>query len=78
MNPPERALFIQLRRIGDILMCTPAVRAFKKKYPNCTLDFLTEHPDVLQGNPRILCRSFQAIKSFISIPANTKNKKKSI
>jgi len=53
MNPPERALFIQLRRIGDILMCTPAVRAFKKKYPNCTLDFLTEHPDVLQGNPRI-------------------------
>jgi len=53
MNAHEKALFIQLRRIGDILMCTPAVRAFKKKRPNCTLDFLTEYPDVLQGNPHI-------------------------
>jgi ADP-heptose:LPS heptosyltransferase len=34
-------------------MCTPAVRAFKEKYPNYALDFLTEHPDVLQGNPHI-------------------------
>lgn len=53
MKPPEKALFIQLRRIGDILMCTPAVRAFKEKFPGCTLDFLTEHPDVLAGNPHI-------------------------
>ena len=47
----RRALFIQLRRIGDVLMCTPAVRAFKKHYPDCRLDFLTEFPDVLRGNP---------------------------
>lgn len=53
MNRPGKALFVQLRRIGDILMCTPAVRAFKMKFPRCRLDFLTEHPDVLQGNPRI-------------------------
>jgi heptosyltransferase III len=50
---PKRALFIQLRRIGDILMCTPAIRAFKKQFPECRLDFLTEIPDVLQGNPYI-------------------------
>ncbi|UCC80728.1 MAG: glycosyltransferase family 9 protein [Candidatus Zixiibacteriota bacterium] len=53
MKSPEKALFIQLRRIGDILMCTPAVRAFKKKFPGCSLDFLTEHPDVLRGNPHL-------------------------
>lgn len=51
MNEPARALFIQLRRIGDVLMCTPAVRAFKKRFPECKLDFLTEIPDVLKGNP---------------------------
>jgi ADP-heptose:LPS heptosyltransferase len=34
-------------------MCTPAVRAFKNRFPECRLDFLTEHPDVLRGNPRI-------------------------
>ncbi|UCE67879.1 MAG: glycosyltransferase family 9 protein [Candidatus Zixiibacteriota bacterium] len=34
-------------------MCTPSIRAFKKRFPDCSLDFLTEHPDVLEGNPRI-------------------------
>ena len=51
MNEPRNALFIQLRRIGDVLMCTPAIRAFKKQFPDCRLDFLTEIPDVLKGNP---------------------------
>ncbi len=53
MNTPSSALFIQLRRIGDILMCTPAIRAFKELNPSCKLDFLTEWPDVLRGNPNI-------------------------
>jgi heptosyltransferase-3 len=53
MNAPRGALFIQLRRIGDVLMCTPSARAFKKHYPECRLDFLTEIPGVLDGNPHI-------------------------
>ena len=53
MKTPKKALFIQLRRIGDILMCTPSIRAFKQAFPDCQLDFLTEMPDVLQGNPHI-------------------------
>jgi heptosyltransferase III len=53
MKKPNKALFIQLRRIGDMLMCTPSIRAFKKTYPVCRLDILTEHPQVLQGNPHI-------------------------
>ena len=53
MTAPKKALFIQLRRIGDVLMCTPAIRAFRKKYPECRLDFLTELPEVLDNNPRL-------------------------
>jgi ADP-heptose:LPS heptosyltransferase len=53
MTAFRRALFIQLRRIGDVLMCTPAMRAFNRTYPDCQLDFLTELPDVLEGNPHI-------------------------
>ncbi len=53
MINPRKALIIQLRRIGDVLMCTPSIRAFKKRYPDCELDFLTELPDVLQNNPHI-------------------------
>ena len=53
MIRPKKALMAQLRRIGDVLMCTPAIRAFKERYPNCDLDFLTEFPDVLSGNPNL-------------------------
>lgn len=53
MTPPKRALMMQLRRIGDVLMCTPSIRAFKIRYPDCRLDFLTELPEVLDGNPHL-------------------------
>lgn len=53
MIKPKKALMIQLRRIGDVLMCTPSIRAFKTAYPNCELDFLTELPAVLEGNPHL-------------------------
>lgn len=53
MRAPKKTLFIQLRRIGDVLMCTPAIRAFKKKFPECRLDFLTELPEVLYNNQNL-------------------------
>lgn len=53
MTAPKKTLFIQLRRIGDVLMCTPAIRAFKKKFPECRLDFLTELPEVLYNNQNL-------------------------
>jgi ADP-heptose:LPS heptosyltransferase len=34
-------------------MCTPAIRAFKETYPECNIDFLTELPETLEGNPHI-------------------------
>ena len=52
---PERILVIMLRRIGDVILTTPAVRALKKLYPKAEIDFLTEAPnhEVLEGNPHI-------------------------
>ncbi len=39
---PQRILIIQLRRIGDVLMCTPAIRALRQKFPGSHIAFLTE------------------------------------
>jgi heptosyltransferase-3 len=39
----EKVLVIQLRRIGDALMCTPAIRALRKSFPEMKLFFFTEH-----------------------------------
>lgn len=51
----KRVLFIQLKMLGDILMLTPAIRAFKQKYPNTILDVAVERPgdDLLRYNPYV-------------------------
>jgi len=53
MIKPNRILIIQLRRIGDVLMCTPALRALRKKFPDSYVAFLTEKESasVLSENP---------------------------
>lgn len=50
-----KILLIQLRRIGDVMMCTPAIRSIKKAYPAAEIHFLTEQPSdqILQYNPFI-------------------------
>jgi heptosyltransferase-3 len=49
----KRILIIQLRRIGDVLMCTPALRALRKKFPQSHIAFLTENESasLLSENP---------------------------
>lgn len=49
----KKILLIHLRRIGDILLCTPSIRATREYYPDSEISFLTEEPfyDVLSGNP---------------------------
>ncbi|GIS36678.1 MAG: hypothetical protein Ct9H90mP8_0980 [Pseudomonadota bacterium] len=46
-------LLIQLRRIGDVMMTTPAVRALRKAFPEASISFLTESPSdqVYKNNP---------------------------
>lgn len=50
---PRRVLVVMLRRVGDVLLTTPAVRALRKLWPAAELDFLVEPPchEMLHGNP---------------------------
>ncbi|MBI4056170.1 MAG: glycosyltransferase family 9 protein, partial [Elusimicrobia bacterium] len=50
---PHKILIIQLRRIGDILLTTPAIRALRQNFPKVQLDFLAEPPgnELLAHNP---------------------------
>ena len=50
-----RILFIQFKRLGDVLMVTPAVKALKRSYPQATLHFLVEQWGLpaIQHNPLI-------------------------
>ncbi|MFH2204680.1 MAG: glycosyltransferase family 9 protein [Elusimicrobiota bacterium] len=52
---PRRILIIMLRRIGDVLLTTPAARALRRLYPTAVIDFLAEPPahELLAGNPDI-------------------------
>jgi heptosyltransferase-3 len=53
MNYPQKILLIQLRRIGDVLMCTPTLRALREHFPKSYIVFLTEKEssDLLTLNP---------------------------
>src|SRR5262245_58429308 len=50
--PAARILVIQFRRIGDVLLSTPVLRALRAAYPQSHIAFLTEPSPgrVLQGN----------------------------
>jgi ADP-heptose:LPS heptosyltransferase len=52
---PRRILLIQSRWMGDVLLCTPAVRALRRAFPSARLVFATEAPgaDALRGNPHL-------------------------
>ncbi|MEK7384318.1 MAG: glycosyltransferase family 9 protein [Elusimicrobiota bacterium] len=52
---PHSILVVQLRRLGDVILTTPALAALKKRYPGATLDFLVEAPgaEAVAGNPAI-------------------------
>jgi len=55
LSDPKSILVIQLRRIGDVILATPAVAALKKRFPQAEIDFLVEPPgaQALEGNPHI-------------------------
>jgi ADP-heptose:LPS heptosyltransferase len=48
-------LFIRLRRVGDIIMTTPAVEAVKRALPRAAISYVVEEPfrRLVEGNPRI-------------------------
>lgn len=55
LKPDAKILVIQLRRIGDVLLTTPVLRALRRKFTEAQIDFLVEKPgaEILAGNPYI-------------------------
>ena len=49
----ERILLVRLRRIGDVVMTTPAVRSLRERFPHAHITYLVEEPyrDLVEGNP---------------------------
>jgi ADP-heptose:LPS heptosyltransferase len=52
---PERILLTQLRRIGDVMMTTPAVAAVRAARPGARITYLTEAPahHIFRHNPHV-------------------------
>ncbi len=52
---PQKILVIKQRQLGDVLMGTAAIEALKKKFPNASIDFLTEKKcqPIVAHNPNI-------------------------
>jgi heptosyltransferase III len=61
--PLEKLLLLQPRWMGDVLLCTPAIRAARRAFPQARIDFVTEAAGaaVLSGNPDL--------SSVIGMPA---------
>lgn len=55
LKPNAKILVIQLRRIGDVLLTTPVLRALRRKFTDAQIDFLVEKPgaEILAANPYI-------------------------
>ena len=65
MNPREKPridlsdlkkiLLIRLRRIGDVVMTTPAVAVLKAQLPHASISYLIEEPyrELVEGNPHL-------------------------
>jgi ADP-heptose:LPS heptosyltransferase len=53
--PPHHAQVVVARRggLGDVLMCTPALRHLKQLNPSCRVVFFTRHRELLEGLPFI-------------------------
>ncbi|KPL01349.1 MAG: hypothetical protein AMJ91_00280 [candidate division Zixibacteria bacterium SM23_73_3] len=53
MSYHQKILLIQLRRIGDVLLCTPALRALRVNFPKSYVAFLVEKEssDLMAKNP---------------------------
>lgn len=52
---PQSILVVQLRRLGDVILTTPALSALKRRFPNAKLDFLVEAPgaEAVAGHPAV-------------------------
>ena len=55
MKPPSNILIINFKYLGDLIVCTPAIRAIRKSFPGSKITLLArkEYSSVLRGNPNL-------------------------
>ena len=77
----NKILIIRLRRIGDIIMTTPAVSALRKGLPNAFISYLVEEPyrELVEGNPDldkvIVIEKDQSKKSLLKLIRQVRKEK---
>jgi predicted lipopolysaccharide heptosyltransferase III len=51
----KKILIIRLRRIGDIIMTTPAISALRKAFPDAFISYVVEKPyrELVEGHPEL-------------------------
>jgi GT2 family glycosyltransferase len=49
----KSVLFRRSGAVGDVIMATPVLRAYKENFPHARIDFATWSPLVLEGNPYV-------------------------
>lgn len=73
LPPPRKILLIRLRRIGDIVLTTPAIAAVKRSLPKSSLAYVVEEPfrRLVEGNPDLdevmVVPPHQDFLSFLSL-----------
>jgi len=83
INPSEikKILIIRLRRIGDIIMTTPAISALRKGFPNAFISYVVEKPyrELVEGHPEldkvIVLERKQGIRDFFRLIRSIRKEK---
>ena len=69
----KKILVIRLRRIGDVIMTTPAVSALRKAFPDALISYVVEEPfrELVEGNPDldevIVLEKNQSLRDFLGL-----------
>ncbi|MFC2169234.1 glycosyltransferase family 9 protein [Acidobacteriota bacterium] len=77
----KKILLIRLRRIGDIIMTTPAVSALKSGFPNASISYIVEEPyrELVEGNPNLdrilVLKKKQSRKDFLKFARQIRREK---
>jgi len=77
----KKILLIRLRRIGDVVMTTPAVAVLKAQLPHASISYLIEEPyrELVEGNPHldevIIVPRKQNTRDFLRLTQTIRNKR---
>jgi ADP-heptose:LPS heptosyltransferase len=54
-DAPRKILLLRLRRLGDVILTTPAITLLKQAFPGASLTYLVEEPfrRLVEGNPHL-------------------------